>query len=100
MKGANKYWLPIAELDKYRAFPTLGGQEFNLGNDIAAANTVFESNIELWQVPKNVYEMMAISLSEIEYKISDCGEIGEYLLKQLNDHAHEEGPRKSAFRTG
>ncbi|MBQ8030526.1 MAG: nucleoside hydrolase [Butyrivibrio sp.] len=77
-----------------------GGQEFNLGNDIAAANVVFESNIELWQVPKNVYEMMAISLSEIEYKISRCGEIGEYLLKQLDEHAHEDIPRNSAFRSG
>ncbi len=77
-----------------------GGPEFNLGNDINAANVVFESKIELWQVPKNVYEMMAISLAEIEYKISDCGEIGEYLLQQLNDHMHEDIPRKSAFRTG
>ena len=31
-----------------------GGEEFNLGNDIAAANVVMASNIELWQVPKNV----------------------------------------------
>ncbi len=77
-----------------------GGAEFNLGNDINAANVVFESRIDLWQVPKNVYEMMAISLAEIEYKISECGEIGDYLLKQLDEHAHEEGPRKSAFRTG
>ncbi|MCR5670373.1 MAG: nucleoside hydrolase [Butyrivibrio sp.] len=77
-----------------------GGTEFNLGNDINAANVVFESKLDLWQVPKNVYEMMAISLAEIEYKVSDCGEIGEYLLKQLDEHAHEEGPRKNSFRTG
>lgn len=81
------------------AYPT-GSPEFNLGNDIDAANVVFASGIDLWQVPKNVYEMMPVSLAELEYKVAPCGEIGEYLLEQLNEHAHEEGPRKSHFRTG
>lgn len=77
-----------------------GGPEFNLGNDINAVNVVFESKMELWQVPKNVYEMMPLSLAELEYKVAPFGAIGEYLLEQLDEHAHEEGPRKSAFRTG
>lgn len=77
-----------------------GGAEFNLGNDINAANIVFSSGIELWQIPKNVYEMMPVSLAELEYRVSECGEIGAYLLEQLNEHAKEAAPRKSAFRTG
>lgn len=77
-----------------------GGAEFNLGNDVNAANVVFSSPIELWQVPKNVYEMMPVSLAELEMKVASCGKIGKYLLHQLNEHAHEESPRKSAFRTG
>lgn len=77
-----------------------GGAEFNLGNDVNAANVVFSSGIELWQVPKNVYEMMPVSLAELEYRVSGCGEIGAYLLEQLNEHAKEDAPRKSAFRTG
>lgn len=77
-----------------------GGPEFNLGNDIHGANVVFASPIELWQVPKNVYEMMPVSLAELDYKVAPCGKIGRYLLNQLNEHAHEEGPRKSVFRTG
>lgn len=77
-----------------------GGPEFNLGNDIHGANVVFSSPIELWQVPKNVYEMMPVSLAELDYKVAPCGKIGRYLLDQLNEHAHEEGPRKSTFRTG
>lgn len=77
-----------------------GGPEFNLGNDINAANVVFSSPIELWQVPKNVYEMMPISLAELEYRAAPHGKIGRYLLDQLNEHAHEDGPRKSPFRTG
>lgn len=77
-----------------------GGIEFNLGNDINAANVVFASNIEVWQVPKNVYEMMPVSLAELEYKVRPCGEIGEYLCRQLQEHSYEDIPRKSAFRTG
>lgn len=77
-----------------------GGVEFNLGNDVAAANVVFSSPIELWQVPKNVYEMMPVSLAELEYRVRPCGEIGAYLCDQLEAHSHEPVPRKSPFRTG
>lgn len=77
-----------------------GGAEFNLGNDIIAARIVFASGIDLWQVPKDVYEMIPVSLAELEYKVAPCGEIGSYLLEQLDVHAHEDGPRHSAFRTG
>jgi len=77
-----------------------GGQEFNLSNDIHAANVVFESNIDLWQVPKNVYEMIPVSFAELEARLYDKGEIGKYLLDQLVEHSFEEHPRKSAFRSG
>lgn len=80
-------------------YPT-GGPEFNLGTDINAANVVFSSPIQLWQVPKNVYEMMPVSLAELEYRVRPCGAIGEYLCDQLEEHSKEDGPRKSAFRTG
>lgn len=77
-----------------------GGMEFNLGNDVLAARVVFNSNITLWQVPKNVYEMMPVSLAELEYRVLPCGEIGKYLLDQLIEHLQTDSPRKSAFRTG
>ncbi len=47
-----------------------GGPEFNLSNDIQGANVVFSSGIEMWQVPKNVYERMPVSLAELEYQSS------------------------------
>lgn len=77
-----------------------GGEEFNLGNDIYAANVVFGSNLEVWQVPKNVYEMMPVTMAELEYRVRPCGDIGAYLCDQLMEHAMTEGARKSAFRTG
>lgn len=66
------------------AYPD-GGSEFNLSNDIKAANIVFQSGIDLWQVPINVYSKMMISLTELEMKVADCGEIGSYLFQQLVD---------------
>ncbi len=77
-----------------------GSIEFNLANDIHAANVVFSSKIDVWQVPKNVYEMMPVSLAEIEYRVRPHGEIGQYLFDQLVEHSMEDIPRKSAFRTG
>lgn len=81
------------------AYPS-GSIEYNLSNDIHAANVVFSSTIPVWQVPKNVYEMIPVSFAELEQKVYPHGEIGAYLLDQLNEHAHEEGPRKSVFRSG
>lgn len=77
-----------------------GGIEFNQDNDIDAVNVVFRSKVPVWQVPKNVYEMMAVSMAELEYRVRPCGAIGEYLCDQLDAHAQEEGPRKSDFRSG
>lgn len=77
-----------------------GGEEFNLGNDIHAANVVFGSDMEVWQVPKNVYEMMPVTLAELECRVRPCGEIGAYLCDQLMEHAMTEQPRKSPFRSG
>lgn len=46
----------------------VGGPEFNLGNDVNAVNVVFGSTMPVWQVPKNVYEMMPVSMAELEYR--------------------------------
>lgn len=77
-----------------------GSPEFNLGNDVNAANVVFSSKIELWQVPKNVYETMPVSLAELQVRVRPYGEIGKYLFDQLVAHSQEDIPRKSDFRTG
>lgn len=63
-------------------YPT-GGPEFNLRNDIRAANVVFRSGIELWQVPVNAYSRMLVSLSELQTRVAPCGKIGEYLFRQM-----------------
>ena len=64
-----------------------GGSEFNLGNDIDAARVVFNSNIPLWQVPQNVYEMMYVSMAELECRVRPYGEIWKYIFNQLVEHS-------------
>lgn len=62
-----------------------GGFEFNLLQDIAAANVVFSSSMPLWQIPENVYKEMEVSLAELQYKVQPCGKIGNYLFEQMVD---------------
>ncbi|MFA9455354.1 nucleoside hydrolase [Halalkalibacter sp. AB-rgal2] len=60
-----------------------GGFEFNLMNDIHAANVVFSSDISLWVIPENVYKLMRVSIAELAVNVQPYGEIGDYLYQQL-----------------
>lgn len=60
-----------------------GGREFNLMNDIDAANVVFSSTMPLWQVPRTTYKQFGISLAEMQVKVRPYGKIGKYLFEQL-----------------
>lgn len=60
-----------------------GGFEFNLMQDIPAANAVFASTLSLWQIPINVYKQIAVSLAELQVRVRPQGEIGRYLFEQM-----------------
>ncbi|MBU2668062.1 nucleoside hydrolase [Actinoplanes bogorensis] len=69
------------------------GIEFNLRNDIAAANVVFGSGLRVWQVPSNVYSQVSVGYAELEEKIGGTSELADYLIRQLiefNDQHHDE----------
>jgi purine nucleosidase len=73
----------------------VGGWEFNLSNDVTAANLVFRSKLELWQIPSTVYKRMAVSYAELVEKVYGKGAIGKYLVEQLvewNARYHSHGP--------
>jgi len=57
--------------------------EFNLSNDIAAANVVFESGITVWQVPSSTYTQLGVGYAELRRRVRPCGKIGQYLCDQL-----------------
>jgi hypothetical protein len=61
----------------------VGSSEFNLSNDINAANVVFRSKVQVWQIPSPVYKRMAVSYAELAEKVYDKGAIGKYLVEQL-----------------
>ena len=63
-----------------------GGREFNLSNDIHAANVVMKSNLQVWQVPRSTYRTMGVTYAELIEKVYPQGEIGKYLIEQLLEH--------------
>lgn len=65
-----------------------GGFEYNLSNDIQAANIVMESDIPLWQIPRDVYSEVIVSMAELECRVKNCGKLGKYLFEQLEKCSH------------
>lgn len=65
----------------------VGGWEFNLNNDLPAARVVFASNVELWQIPIDVYTKMKVSFMELMEKVYPYGEIGKYLVENTMSYA-------------
>jgi purine nucleosidase len=67
----------------YGGVETYPGVEFNLGNDITAANLVYDSGITVWQVPSNVYSQVSVSYAELDEKIGGTSELADYLISQM-----------------
>ena len=63
-------------------WPT-GGWEYNLQNDILAANLIFTSHLPLWQIPRNVYRMVPVSFTEMKVMVYPYGKIGRYLTENV-----------------
>ena len=76
----------------------IGGWEYNLSNDVAAANYVFKSDVQLWQVPRNVYRMMPVSFAEMYDKVYPCGEVGKYLVENVIAFNNEANDRPIEYR--
>ena len=66
----------------YGGVETYPGVEFNVSNDIAAANVVYDSGITVWQVPSNVYSQVSVSYTEFEEKIG-TSKLADYLINQM-----------------
>ena len=64
------------------AYPQ-GGEEFNLMQDVRAANEVFRSGAEVWQIPKDAYTRVVIPFAELMTRVRPTGRLGEYLVDNL-----------------
>lgn len=61
----------------------IGGREYNLSNDIHAANVVMKSKLTVWQVPRNTYRTMGVTYAEMIEKVYTHGALGKYLVEQV-----------------
>ncbi|MGC5170357.1 nucleoside hydrolase [Microbacterium sp. DT81.1] len=59
--------------------------EFNLRNDIHAANVVFASGIAVWQVPSDIYRLVSVSYAELRRKVEPHGALGAHLAQGVVD---------------
>ncbi len=67
--------------------PNPDPMEFNFGIDPLAAQIVFnESDIEVWQVPRNAYRQLLFSQAELE-ELRRTGPLGAYLVGELDSIA-------------
>ena len=66
-------------------YPEGIGGDFNMLQDIPAAQVIFDSNINLWQYPSNAYGGMNISLAEIMQKVHCKGAIGKFIAEYMLD---------------
>lgn len=83
----------------YRGYNTWSGIEFNLSNDIAAANVVFGSGITVWQVPSDVYNLVSVSYAELDEEIEHAGPLGHYLTEQLRQFNDDHWPEPIESRS-
>lgn len=86
---ASAYLMEPSIANKLTAIWIGGGQypngefEFNLDNDIGAANVIMDSDIPLWQVPRNVYMMVKVSFATLQERVYPYGKLGKYLVDRM-----------------
>ena len=57
--------------------------EFNLINDVEAANVVMASGLEVWQIPMPVYSMVGVGHAELRSRLSGTSPLADYLVDGL-----------------
>ncbi|MFM5948572.1 MAG: nucleoside hydrolase [Novosphingobium sp.] len=63
--------------------PGPGETEYNFSLDRAAAQVVFnQSDIEIWQIPRNAFRQMLIGLAELE-ELAKANPLGRYLHSEV-----------------
>jgi hypothetical protein len=77
-------WIGGAEHDGRDPPPGSGSLEYNTSIDLLAAQVVFEdSDLQVWQVPRDVYRTAAVSRSELLARLAGAGQLGRYLFDRI-----------------
>lgn len=73
--------------------------EFNLSNDVVAANVVMDSRIPVWQIPMSVYTLVSVGHEELRQKVEPLGDLGAYLVRQTIEYNETEPEMMMDFRS-
>ena len=66
--------------------PHAGQTDYNYGIDPLAARHVFaETEVAIWQVPREAYATCTVSLSEVQAFVAPQGPLGQWLYAQMLD---------------
>ena len=78
------------------AFHTVPNTEFNLYQDVPAAQVIFESGVPLVLIPCcGVAELLMISLPELKRRCGKCGRLGTFLYNRTSEYlGHDPGVQK------
>lgn len=63
--------------------PTHYGPEFNLANDVHAANLIMRSSLDLTRIPYPLYRRFCVSHAELEEKVGRLGKLGRFLVDRV-----------------
>lgn len=79
-------WIGGREYDDLAdASPSALAIEYNTSIDMTAAQVVFNvSDLLLWQIPRNAYEQVLVSRSELLSRVRPQGPLGEHLFDSLD----------------
>lgn len=75
------------------------GKEFNLSNDVHAANLVLRSKIPVSQIPYPLYGHFCVTHDELMEKVYPHGPLGRYLVKQLIEYNAASSQMAREFRS-
>lgn len=68
--------------------PGAPDMEYNLSIDPIAGQVVFnDSNLNIWQVPRDMYRLAMASRAELKVRVRSQGKLGEYLYDSLGQVA-------------
>jgi purine nucleosidase len=87
------------------AVPPLGAMpiEYNLLIDVLAGQVVFDSGMDIWQVPRNVYRQCLVSEIELRSRVRNAGPLGRHIYdetRKVMDMAAETTPPADTYALG
>lgn len=99
-------WIGGGEHDGLAA-PPVGAMpvEYNLLIDVLAARVLFDAaDLEIWQIPRDVYRQCLVSETELRRRVAATGPLGQYLYDEIRyvmspDHHHTE-PMPESYALG